>query len=82
MEPNTLITIQETLLSEISRLDKLTLDEKTGIEIARSNALTNTALTYLKSINTQLRIKEVAQKNSQAKGALEKELGISNEKKI
>ena len=67
-------------MSEIKRLDDDALMKCNGAnEISRSNALTNNVNTYLKAVNVNLRIKEVAQKNEITKDSLSKELGILDE---
>lgn len=72
---NNLLTIQETLMREIKRLDEVS-NENCNSEVARSNAITNSALTFIKSINVQLRIKEVAEKTSVSTKSINKELGV------
>lgn len=80
---NKLYDIQEMLLRQMKKLDKDTLNnEELGNEISRSNALTNNATTYLKSVNLQLRVIETAKKNEQTKVSLEKEVGLIDEKDI
>lgn len=74
---NNIIKIQEMVMREMERLDDNGYMQKVGAsEIARSNALSNSALTYIKSINVQLRIKEVATKYAQTNESLSKELGV------
>lgn len=78
---NKIIKLQEILMNEIKRLDDDALMNCNGAnEISRSNALTNDVNTYLKAVNVNLRIKEVAQKNEITKESLNKELGILDEK--
>lgn len=72
---NKLITIQEMLMAEMKRLSEEEVDVN---EISRSNALTNNALTYIKSINLGLRIKDTAMKNGVTSKAIEKELGLND----
>lgn len=77
MKNNKIITIQEMLMREMSRLDDNEYMLNSGKdEVLRSNALTNNATAYIKAINVQLRIAEVADKNQVTKNALNKELGI------
>lgn len=73
---NRLFTIQEILMNEMTRLDKSDLDSN---EVARSNALSNSALTFIKSVNLGLRIKETASKMNITESTLNKELGVSDE---
>lgn len=75
---NKLITIQEMLMREMGRLDDNNYMQQVGVsEIARSNALTNNALTYIKAVNVQLRIKEVATKFEQTEDSIKKEIGLN-----
>ncbi len=73
-----LIKIQEMLMREMERLSEKSINVE---EISRSNALSNSAMTYIKTINLGLRIKETAQKNEITEKALKEELGL-NEKEI
>ena len=75
---NRLIDIQEKIFKEMERLEKEDISNDTcSNEIARSNALTNSAMTYIKSINTQLRIHESAAKAGATKASLNTEFGIT-----
>lgn len=77
---NKIIEIQEMLMREMKRLDCDDLMKENGNnEIARSNALSNSATTYIKAINTSLRIIDTAEKNNQTQESLTKELGLSDE---
>lgn len=73
---NKLIKIQELLMKEMERLGN---GEINANEVARSNALSNNALTFIKSVNLGLRIKETATKMRVAESSLTKELGVSDE---
>ena len=74
---NSILTIQEMLMREMKRLDDNELMKKDGAnEIARSNALSNQATTYLKSVNLSIKIMEVADKNQQTRETVQKELGL------
>ena len=73
---NKLIKIQELLMKEMERLGD---SEISANEVARSNALSNNALTFIKSVNLGLRIKETATKIGVAESSLTKELGVSDE---
>lgn len=75
---NKLIKIQEMLMKEMERLSDKDVN---GEEISRSNALSNSAMTYIKTINLGLRIKETAIKNQMTEKTLKDELGL-NEKEI
>lgn len=71
---NDLIAMQGMLMRSMKRLDEENVDISN--EIARSNALSNSATTFIKSINANLRIKEIAEKNGQTISSLRQELGI------
>lgn len=74
---NKIIAVQEMLMRQMERLDDNELMKKSGIEeIARSNAMSNNATTYIKAINTTLRVMETANKNEQTANSLMKSLGI------
>lgn len=70
---NKLLIIQEMLMNEMERLSEKEVDSN---EISRSNALTNNALTFIKSINLGLRIKETAEKYNITTTILKKEIGL------
>ena len=77
MENNKIITIQEMLMREMQRLDDDDyMSNNCKEEVMRSNALTNNATAYIKAINVQLRVKEVAEKNGVTTRSLAKELGV------
>lgn len=81
MQSDNILTIQEMLMKEMKRLDDDKLIEKNAKnEIARSNALSQSAMTFIKTINVKLRVMEVADKNKIVKSSLNKELGVYNEK--
>lgn len=79
MNNNNLIKIQNMLLKEMENLTNL--NENINEEVLRSNALSNSALNYIKSINTQIKIKEIADRYSIKVTTFMEELGISNEEK-
>jgi len=78
---NNLIKMQQMLMRQMERLDNLdnTHVDKSE-EIARANALSGSAVTFLKSVNVGLRIIEVATKYETQKDKLTLELGVVNEK--
>lgn len=79
MEKNKLLEIQEMLLKEMKRLDNDILMEREGKEeVARSNALSQSAGTFLKAINVSLRIMEQAERCSKTSFSLQAELGLNN----
>ena len=74
---NKLIELQEILFKNIASLDKET--ENIANEIARNNTLSNSVTTFIKAVNLNLRIKEVACKNKQTIESLKTELGLNHE---
>lgn len=79
---NNLIKMQEMLMRQMERLDGLdnsNAENKTE-EISRANALSQSAVTFLKSVNVGLRIIEVAKKYETQKDNLTLELGVVDEK--
>lgn len=78
---NNLIKIQEMLLRQMKRLDDDKLMEVKGKEeVARGNTLSQSAVTFLKSINVGIRVIEMSNKMEIQKDNLTKELGIEDEK--
>ena len=74
---NKIIDVQEMLMRQMKRLDANDLMKEFGEnEIARSNALTNSATTYLKTINTSLRIIETSIKNEKTTSYIVKKIGM------
>ena len=77
MKNNKIISIQEMLMREMKRLDDNDYMASAGKdEVLRSNALTNNATAFLKALNVQLRIKEVAEKTQVTQQSISEELGI------
>jgi len=73
---NRLLDIQEMLFNQMKRLDnKLPLKEMQN-EISRSNALSNNALTIIKSININIKLKELTSKYQTTQEQINKELGL------
>lgn len=79
---NNLIKMQEMLMRQMERLDGLDQanTENKAEEISRANALSQSAVTFLKSVNVGLRIIEVAKKYETQKDNLTLELGVADEK--
>ena len=74
---NNLIKIQEMLLRQMKRLDDDSLMAENGRdEVARGNALSQSAVTFLKSVNVGIRVIEMADRTGTLKNELTKELGI------
>lgn len=77
---NNLIKIQKMLLSQMERLDDDELMKSNAqVEISRGNALSQSAVTFLKSVNIGLRIIEASKKYKTRKEKLSKELGVTDE---
>ena len=78
---NNLIKIQEMLMRQMARLDDNKLMEANGRdEVARGNALSQSAVTFLKSINVGIRVIEMAERMGTQRKELTYELGIDDEK--
>lgn len=82
MKKNNLIKMQEMLMRQMKRLDDLNQNTDCNVqeEISRANALSSSAVTFLKSVNVGLRIIEVSRKYEESKDKLTRELGIDDEK--
>ena len=78
---NNLIKIQEMLMRQMERLDDNDLmNIKNKEEVARGNALSQSAVTFLKSVNVGLRVIEMSDKIGANKKELSKQLGVESEK--
>lgn len=78
---NNLIKIQEMLMRQMERLDNDSLmSVNNKEEVARGNALSQNAVTFLKSVNVGIRVIEVSDKMNINKNELTNQLGIENEK--
>ena len=79
---NNLIKMQEMLMRQMQRLDDL--DQTIGVdkaeEISRANALSQSATTFIKSVNVGMRVIEMSNKYEIKQKNLTKELGINDEK--
>ena len=79
---NKLIKIQEMLYDEMQRLnDDEIVKSYAKREVSRSQALTQSAGAFIKSVNTQLQIKNIVKANNVKEDTLLKELGVVNEEK-
>lgn len=77
---NKLIKIQEMLYDEMQRLsDDEIVKSYAKREVSRSQALTQSAGAFIKSINTQLQIKNMVKTNKVKEEDLLKELGVVDE---
>lgn len=77
---NKLIKIQQMLFDEMERLsDNDIMDTYAKREVSRSQALTQSAGAFIKSINTQLQVKNTARTHQIVEDELLKELGVCSE---
>lgn len=77
---NNLITMQEMIMRQMKRLDDNEYMKSNALtEISRGNALSQSANTFLKSVNVGLRIIEVSKNYELSKDKLSKELGVTND---
>ena len=77
---NNLIKIQEMLMNQMKRLDDDTLMETNcKDEVARGYALSQSANTFLKSVNVGIRVIEMSEKLEVKQEVLKAELGINEE---
>ena len=78
---NNLIKMQEMLMRQMERLDKMDYDIGADkvVEISKANALSQSATTFLKSVNVGMRVIEMSNKYEIQKKKLTKELGIEDE---
>lgn len=77
---NKLIEIQNALYNQIKRLDDDNIMNNENRETQRSGALSQSAGAYIKSVQTQIKVKEMVGKNPQAENTLLKEFGVLDEK--
>lgn len=77
---NKIIEVQEMLFKEMKRLndDSFMLDENSNKELARSTALYNQSTNFIKSINTQLSIMQIAKRNETRVENLISQLGLDD----
>lgn len=71
--------IQNKLMANLERLDNENIDLKN--EVARSNAISQLANTYIKTCNLALRVDEVAERKGVTTEKLNEMLGFNNEEK-
>ncbi len=78
---NKIIRVQEIIFDQLNRLaDEGLLKSGYGKrEIERANVISNNAQTFIKAINLQLKVQELAKRNGTQKDALLKELNIIEE---
>lgn len=78
MNTNRLLKIQDMLFNQMKRLDDNELMNK-GLgkrEIQRSGAITQSASTFIKSVQTQMKIMEFAEKTKTKETNLLKDFGV------
>lgn len=74
---NKILKIQEMLYDEMNKLsDDELMKTYAKREVSRSQALTQSAGAYIKAINTQLKVKELVNNNSNKEQALLESLGV------
>lgn len=79
MKDNILI-IQEALMRQIKRLSDDEIMQHSGkLEVARSNAISQDALTFLKSANLKMMIDKASDGNKEKRNELSKYVGVINE---
>lgn len=77
---NKIIDIQEVVYRQLLRLDDNKLMEEKGAEeIARSNVISNNAQTFIKSVNTSIKIMEMAERQGHQVRKLTHDLGLTEE---
>lgn len=80
---NNILTIQEMLMREMKRLDDNNyMKHNSKEEVARSNALSQDACTFVKTVNLGLSIMRTAEHNGVTKDSLNKELGVTTDEII
>jgi hypothetical protein len=74
---NRLLEIQDILFNQMKRIsdDKLPTRE-VNKEISRSNAITNNAMTFIKTVNVNIRVMELAQKEQKTEKYIKEKLGL------
>lgn len=75
---NKIIEVQEILFKEMKRLssDTFLADENSKKELERSTALYNQATGFIKAINTQLNIMQIARREELKEETLISKLGL------
>ena len=77
---NKIVEIQDTIFKQIKRLDDNAIMNNNGRdEIARANAISNASTSFIKSINVQLAIFNIASRLEKSPETLAKELGLCEE---
>ena len=78
---NKIIRVQEIIFDELNRLsdEELMKSGQGKREIERSNVISNNAQTFIKVVNLNLKIREVARREQTQQDKLMKELNIIDE---
>ena len=81
MERNTnnkIIEVQEMLFNQMKRLSKddFIMDDNLNKELSRSTALYNQSINFIKAINTQLNIIQIARRSDMKTKELISKLGL------
>lgn len=77
---NKIIDIQEIVFRQLQRLDNNEIMSAMGAEeIARSNVISNNAQTFIKSVNTNIKIMEMAERQGHQVRKLTHDLGLTEE---
>lgn len=72
---NRINQLQEILFYQINKINNMeTIDFE---ELKRSNAISKSASTYLKAVDTQLKIKEVSYSNGIPENNIKEDIGIT-----
>lgn len=74
---NKLLDIQDILFKQLKEFEENDMSaEKLSLEISKANAISNVAITFIKTINLNIRVKEMAEKYSITEEQIKKELGL------
>lgn len=78
---NKIIEVQDVLFKEMKRLneEKFIVDENYKKELERSTALYNQTTNFIKAVNTNISIRNLARCEETKYDVLMKELGLSDE---
>lgn len=79
---NKIIEMQEMLFKEMKRLSKDDILEKskeTALEFQRSNSLYNISTSFVKTLNANLSIRQIAKREGTRCETLMRELGLTDE---
>lgn len=71
-----LIAIQKMLIKQMQKLDQTNDEYEMRNQISKANAMSKSAITFIKSVNTGIKVIELSEKYSVKREKLAKELGI------